>query len=270
MITGASRGLGAWCAAGYAREGARVAVLARTEQVRDPRLPGTIHDTVAQITAAGGEAVAFACNVGDADAVQRAMQAVLERFGRIDVLMNNAAVQPPGGVATIEPRHLELAFRVNVLGLHHCMRAVLPAMRRQRSGNILNISSVAAAAGSGSPYGATKRAVESLTIGLAREVAGDGIAVNALLPVGAIDTPGRLFARAARGAAGTPDPALPGPESYVEAAVLMALRAPPDGTGLVLDDAAVIARMADDATRARFAAANPATWVRAMERPRAT
>lgn len=105
IITGASRGLGQYCAVQYAREGVIVVVAARTEQVRNPDLPGTIHETARMIEEAGGESLPVVCNVGDTDSIQAMVDEVLNRYGRIDVLMNNAAVQPPGFMHTIKPRH---------------------------------------------------------------------------------------------------------------------------------------------------------------------
>ncbi|MCH7642026.1 MAG: SDR family NAD(P)-dependent oxidoreductase, partial [Chloroflexi bacterium] len=84
IVTGASRGLGQYCAVQYAREGAKVIVAARTEKERDPRLPGTIHDTVRMIEEAGGEALAVVCNVADVDSIKAMVDTVLEKYGRID------------------------------------------------------------------------------------------------------------------------------------------------------------------------------------------
>ena len=241
IITGASRGLGQYCAVGYGREGARVVVAARTEVEKDPNLPGTIHETVKLVEEAGGEAMAVVCNVADAASINAMVDAVLARFGHIDVLMNNAAVQPPGRISVIEPRHWELEFRVNVHGPFHAARAVLPAMIDRKQGNIINISSVAARGGS--HYGATKRALEAFTIGLAGEQRANGIAVNALKPVGGIDTPGLRY----RGAGTAPieiRAGLPGPENYVEAAILLAIQTPDTCTGQVYDDAEAVAALA--------------------------
>ena len=106
---------------------------------------------------------------------------MLDKWGRIDIVMTNAAVQPPGFIATIQPRHWELEFRVNVHGTFNTIRSALPAMLEQGSGNIITISSIAAHRG-GSHYGATKRAIESMSIGLANELKDKGIAVNCLRP----------------------------------------------------------------------------------------
>jgi citronellol/citronellal dehydrogenase len=264
IITGASRGLGQYCAIGYAREGARVVVAARTEAEKDPRLPGTIHETARMVEAAGGEAMPVVCDVASMDSVEAMTAAVLRRWGRIDVLMTNAAVQPAGLISTIKIKSWELEFNINVHGPFRCIRAALPAMVEQKSGSIINISSVAARGGS--HYGATKRAIEAMTIGLANEVRADGVAVNAMKPVGGIETPGLLFGRtpATRGASTPPRPGLPAPGSYVEAAVLLALATPETFTGQVFNDAELIARLADATTRERFSKENPPNWVAAM------
>ncbi len=224
IITGASRGLGQYCAVGYGREGARVVVAARTETETDPRLPGTIYDTAKMVEDAGGEAFPVVCNVADNDSVMAMTKKVLDRYGQIDILMTNAAAQPPGRIATIQIRHWELEFRVNVHGVFYCIRAALPSMIERKSGNIINVSSIGALGGS--HYGATKRAVEAMTIGLANEMRDNGIAVNCMKPVRGIDTPGVRFPRG-QGQVGGPDftpqgPRTP-PDSYVEAAILLAM-----------------------------------------------
>ncbi len=96
VITGASRGLGEYCALGFAREGAKVAVAARTVEVKDERLPGTIYSTAEVIEKAGGEALPVVCNVADVSSIEAMTKQVMDRWGRIDNLMNNAAIQPPG------------------------------------------------------------------------------------------------------------------------------------------------------------------------------
>jgi NAD(P)-dependent dehydrogenase (short-subunit alcohol dehydrogenase family) len=281
IITGASRGLGQYCAVGYAREGAKVVVAARTEVESDPRLPGTIHDTVRMCEEAGGEGLAAVCNVGDMESVEAMTQKVLDHWGRIDILMTNAAVQPAGFISTIKPKSWELEFNINVHGPFRCIRAALPAMQAQKSGAIINISSIAARGGS--HYGATKRAVEAMTIGLARELKDQGIAVNAMKPVGGIETPGLLFGRPQGAGAMAPAPGqsptarpapqayapgsrpgLPAPDSYVEAAVLLAMQTADSFTGQVYDDAQLIERLASDETKKRFRAENPPNWVQAM------
>ncbi|MFQ5380133.1 MAG: SDR family NAD(P)-dependent oxidoreductase [Dehalococcoidia bacterium] len=242
IVTGASRGLGEYTAVGLAQEGAAVVVAARTEKVQDPRLPGTIHDTVRAITAAGGRAIAVRCNVASEDDCTALAEATVSEFGRIDILVNNAGIQAPGTMGSIQPRHWELEFKVNVHGTFHCTRAVLPTMLSQRSGVIVNISSAAAdTVGSGSGhYGVSKVAVESLTRAFAVEVAPSGIAVLALKPKSAVETPGMRFAWAARGAEMPSD--LPPKDDYVEAATILCTATPSVVTGEAFTDEQVIAR----------------------------
>src|SRR5438552_3675333 len=122
IITGASRGLGQYCAVAYGREGAKVVIAARSETASE-RLPGTIYETARLVEEAGGEALSIVCNVVDQQSVEAMTHQTLERFGQIDIVMANAGIQPPGGVSTIEPRHLELEFRVNVFGAFYAIRA---------------------------------------------------------------------------------------------------------------------------------------------------
>ncbi|MFC3077066.1 SDR family NAD(P)-dependent oxidoreductase [Phenylobacterium terrae] len=263
IITGASRGLGQYCAVGYGREGAKVVVAARTENVTDERLPGTIYDTARLVEEAGGEALPLVCNVADMESVEQMVEQVLAKWGRIDVLMTNAAVQPAGFISTIKPKSWELEFNINVHGPFRCIRAALPTMQAQKSGSIINISSIAATGGS--HYGATKRAIESMTIGLARELKDQGIAVNAMKPVGAIETPGLLFGRPqSQRPGGQARPELPKPDSYVEAAVILAAATPDAITGQVLNDAQIVERYAAPELKDRFRAENPQNWVAAM------
>lgn len=220
IVTGASRGLGQAVAEAFGREGAIVVVAARTEAVKDERLPGTIHEVAGGIEAAGGRAVAVRCNVGDAESVAAMVQTVMDQFGRIDILVNNAAVQPPGRLSTIQLRHWELEFKVNVHGVFWCTRAVQEPMQAQGGGVILNVSSVAAnnmEEGRSGHYGVTKVAVEAMTRGFATELKDAGIAVNAIKPVGGVDTPGYRFARG-----GVLTAPVPGPEDFAEATVILA------------------------------------------------
>jgi citronellol/citronellal dehydrogenase len=242
IVTGASRGLGQYCAVGYGREGAVVAVAARTEEQTDPRLPGTIHHTARLVDKAGGEGFPIACNVADAASIQAMTTAVLSRYGRIDVLMNNAGILPPGGITAIPPKHWELEVKVNFNGPFHATRAVIPGMIAQRSGSIINISSTGADNLHGH-YGVIKRGLEAMTRAFADELREHNIAVNALKPVGAIETPGMNFG----GDIGEERrKALPSQDSYVEAAVLLALQTPATCTGDAMNDYAALKRLAPE------------------------
>lgn len=232
IVTGASRGLGQYCAVGYGAEGATVVVAARTDTESDPRLPGTIHSTARLVDEAGGEGFPIVCNVADPAAIQSMVETVLAKYGRIDILMNNAGILPAGGITTINPRHWDLEVKINFNGPFVASRAVLPGMMERGSGSIINISSVAADRISGH-YGAIKRGVESMTIAFANELGASGIAVNALKPVGAIETPGMNF--------GGPlseerRSMLPSKDSYVEAAIRLALATPDTCTGKCFND----------------------------------
>jgi NAD(P)-dependent dehydrogenase (short-subunit alcohol dehydrogenase family) len=262
VITGASRGLGQYCAVGYAKEGAKVVIAARTEEVRNERLPGTIYETAHLVEEAGSEALPVVCNVADYSSCEAMVKSALDKFGRIDILMTNAAVQPPGGISGMEIRHWELEFRVNVHGPFYCIRAALPAMTEQGSGNIINISSVAANRG-GSAYGATKRAIEAMTIGLAAELKDKGIAVNCLKPVGAIETPGVMFVYSGPGrrASSTMAP----PDSYVEAAILLAMQTVETKTGAVYTDAEALRALGGDEVYERYRQLNPPVWAEPIQ-----
>jgi len=262
IITGASRGLGQYCSVGFAREGAKVVVAARSTEEKNPLLPGTIYQTAHIVEEAGGEALPVVCNAADADSIAAMTEQVLSTWGRIDILMNNAAIQPPGVNSDIVPKHWELQYKVNVHGPFHCIRAVLPTMLAQGGGNIINISSGATAGFT--PYGGTKHALETMTQGLAAELKDRGIVANALKPVSAIETPGYLFAEVSRGDA-SDQPEIPPSDSYVEAAVLLAIQTPRSFTGRIHNDAEVIGLLADDGTKDRFRRLNPQNWTAIMD-----
>ena len=146
--------------------------------------------TVADLASAGHEAVAIAGDVSASRDVERMVERALARFGTIHVLVNNAGVLRPTRVIDIEEDEWDLVIRVNLKGTYLCSRAVLPTMRKQGFGRIVNISSTAGRSTStvgGAHYTASKAAVLGFTRHLAREVARDGITVNAVCP-GLIDT----------------------------------------------------------------------------------
>jgi len=262
VITGSSRGLGQFCAVGYGAEGATVVVAARSEEEKDPRLPGTIYHTAKLVEEAGGQAFPVVCNVADAESIEAMTQAVIDKYGRIDILMTNAAIQPPGGISTMQPRHWELEFKINVHGVFHCIRAALPSMVKQGSGNIINISSVAAHRGGGH-YGATKRAIEGMTIGLADEQREAGIAVNSLRPVAAIETPGWMYGRTEETIKANA-PRVSPPDSYVEAAILFAMQTPATCTGQNYTDAEAVKLLGGAESFERFKAMNAAIWAEGL------
>jgi citronellol/citronellal dehydrogenase len=198
LVTGASRGLGKDIALALAGTGASVAAAARTETAEDSRIPGSLADTVALIEDTGAAGLAVHCDVTDPEQVAAAVQATVDAFGRLDIVVNNAGILIPGAVTELQPRHWELIFRVNVHGPFNVCRAAIPHLAAARDnssggGHIINISSRAAIGpgpgpyedgrpSGGAAYGATKAALERFSQGLAVEVARDGISVNALSP----------------------------------------------------------------------------------------
>jgi len=201
LVTGASRGIGAAIAQRLAAEGAAVAVTARTLDTH-PHLPGTLQDTVATITHAGGRAVAIQADLMDATARHHVIALTEQRLGPIDILVNNAAAAFYMPFEKFSEKRFRVAIELNLRAPFDLAQQVLPGMRARRRGWILNISSATAMRPEGPPfnafakrggallYGMTKSALDRFSAGLAAEVYDDGIAVNALSPVAAVRTPG--------------------------------------------------------------------------------
>jgi len=177
LVTGASRGIGAAIARMLADNGARVVVSSR----RQDGCEAVAED----IRAAGGEAIAIACHIGDLDAIESIHRSVDEHFGRLDILVNNAATNPLFGPAIdADPAAFQKVVDVNFRGYFFMCQHGARLMRRAGRGSIINIASVTAERpmdGIGA-YGATKAAVVNLTQVYARECAEYGIRVNAILP----------------------------------------------------------------------------------------
>ena len=184
IVTGASRGLGRAIAKEYAKEGASVVICARTQSPAG--LSGTLEETESDISSAGGDVLAVNCDVTDESQVDEMVRQVVERYGRIDVLFNNAGTMVLGeSILEIDPSRWEQLMRVNVNGPYLCTRAVLPKMMEQRRGSIVNIGSRMAtdpAQGGGVLYSASKAAVHMFSLCLADEVRDYNIAVNILSP----------------------------------------------------------------------------------------
>jgi NAD(P)-dependent dehydrogenase (short-subunit alcohol dehydrogenase family) len=202
VITGSSRGIGANLARRFASEGAAVAVVARTEHTGESRFSGTIHETVASITAAGGQAVAVPADLSRPADVASIGGRVEEALGPIDILVNNAGINRLGvGIEGVELKHVRLFFEIMVQAAFALCQQVVPGMQSRRDGWILNISSKMARHPKGPPYpdwardgslahGMGKAALDRLSTGLAAETYGAGIRVNSLGPCGAIVTEG--------------------------------------------------------------------------------
>ena len=182
IVTGASRGIGAATARLLGARGYRVGVNYRTE-------PEPARELCAEIEAGGGRAIAVYADVSRADEVAQMFATVDRELGPLTALVNNAAMLGPSTrVADLDPADLERLLEVNVMGVLHCTQQALRRMSTAHGGSggaIVNVSSGASYVGEPGTavhYAATKGAVTSFTIGLAQEVMGEGVRVNAVSP----------------------------------------------------------------------------------------
>lgn len=192
IITGGSRGIGRAIAIALAKRGVSIAAAARNMSSREGT-GGSLEGTVQEIKDLGGQAEAILCDVAKEGDVDHLIQATMKRFGRIDILVNNAAFLSTGfSLLDCPVESWDLTFKVNVRGAFLCIQKALPSMIKAKKGNIINITSIAAirAPKGRIAYSASKAALDRLTYGLAQEVKEYNIAVNALCPIAMIDTPG--------------------------------------------------------------------------------
>jgi 3-oxoacyl-[acyl-carrier protein] reductase len=182
LVTGASQGIGRATARALAEAGAKVIAAARNAD--------KLTSLVAEIEAAGGEALAVPMDVGDAAQVKTGFQALLAKFGKLDILVNNAAITRDTLALRMKLEDWEAVLRTNLTGAHLCTQQALGAMLKQRSGRIINITSVVAETGNAGQanYVASKAGLIGLTRAIAVEVASRSITVNAVAP-GFISTP---------------------------------------------------------------------------------
>ena len=185
FITGASRGIGRAIALKAAADGANVVVAAKTDR-EHPKLPGTIHDAVAEIEASGGRGLAIKLDIRDETAVAAAMNTAADHFGGIDILVNNASAIYLAPTPEVPMKRFDLMFGVNVRGTFVCSQAALPWLKKADNPHILNLSPplnmepkwfaphVA--------YTMAKYGMSQCVLGMAEEFKGDGIGVNALWP----------------------------------------------------------------------------------------
>jgi 3-oxoacyl-[acyl-carrier protein] reductase len=182
LLTGASQGIGRETALALAEAGAKVAACARNEE----KLAALVNE----IVNAGGEALAVKTDVADAEQIKTGFKQVLEKFGRLDILVNNAAITRDGLAVRMKQDDWDAVIRTNLTGAHLCIQQALSTMMRARAGRIINISSVVAEMGNAGQanYVAAKAGLVGLTKAIAIEIASRGITVNAVAP-GFIATP---------------------------------------------------------------------------------
>jgi 3-oxoacyl-[acyl-carrier protein] reductase len=182
LVTGASQGIGRATSLALAEAGAKVAVAARSAE--------KLASLVAEIEAAGGQALAVPMDVADAAQVKAGFQQALAKFGRLDILVNNAAITRDTLALRMKLEDWDAVLRTNLTGAHLCIQQALGAMLKQRSGRIINLTSVVAETGNAGQanYVASKAGLIGLTRAIAIEVASRNITVNAVAP-GFIETP---------------------------------------------------------------------------------
>ena len=193
IVTAAGQGIGRACALRFAAEGARVIV----NDVRADAAAGVVRE----IAAAGGTATTFVADVGQSERVQTMVASAVERYGRLDVLVNNAAVPAFAAIETMSDELWRAVFAVTLDATFYGLRAAIPVMAKTGGGSIINTASAAGLAGSVglAAYGSAKAAVVNLTRTAALEGAARKVRVNALCP-GSIDTPPfRMFVDALPG-----------------------------------------------------------------------
>lgn len=180
VITGASSGLGADAARAYAKSGAKVALLARRVE--------KLESVAKEIKELGAEVIAVKCDVSNEESVKEAVGEVLEKFGKIDILLNNAGVAVRGDVVNLKEDEWDRSFNTNVKGIYLMSKYVIPNMQKNKYGKIVNIASINAVIGDKQDifvrhsYNASKAAVVGLTMGMATYYGKDNITVNAVGP----------------------------------------------------------------------------------------
>ncbi|MCJ0825577.1 NAD(P)-dependent oxidoreductase [Luteimonas sp. 50] len=185
FITGASRGIGLAIARRAARDGANLAIAAKSA-VANPRLPGTIHTAAADVEAAGGRALALQCDIREEDQVRAAVAATVDAFGGIDILVNNASAIWLRGTLDTPMKRFDLMQQVNARGSFLCAQACLPHLLQAPNPHILTLAPPPSLDpkwwGPHAGYTLAKMGMSFVTLGLAAEFGPQGVAVNALWP----------------------------------------------------------------------------------------
>jgi citronellol/citronellal dehydrogenase len=185
FITGASRGIGLAIALRAARDGANIAIAAKSS-VPNPKLPGTIHSAAAEIEAAGGKALPIKCDIREEDEVAAAVAATVDAFGGIDILINNASAIWLAGALDTPMKRFDLMQQVNARGSFLCAQACLPYLLKAENPHILTLAPPPSLStkwwAPHTGYTLAKMGMSFVTLGLAGEFGPKGVAVNALWP----------------------------------------------------------------------------------------
>jgi citronellol/citronellal dehydrogenase len=185
LMSGGSRGIGLAIAVRAARDGARVALIAKTAEPH-PKLPGTIYTAAEEIEAAGGEALPIVGDIRDAEAVEAAVASTVERFGGIDIVVNNASAINLAPMRDLPVKRFDLMQQINARGTFVVTRAALPHLRESSHAHVLTLSPPLSAdprwLASHSAYTLSKMGMTMITLGLAADEAEAGIGANCLWP----------------------------------------------------------------------------------------
>jgi citronellol/citronellal dehydrogenase len=185
FITGASRGIGKAIGLRAARDGANVAIAAKTAEPH-PKLPGTIYSAAEEIEAAGGKALPLLCDIRSEDQIADAVARTVEKFGGIDILVNNASAISLTGTVSTPMKRYDLMHQINTRGTFACSQACIPHLKKAGNPHILNLSPpLNMEARWFAPhvaYTMAKFGMSMCVLGMAEELRGAGIAVNALWP----------------------------------------------------------------------------------------
>jgi NAD(P)-dependent dehydrogenase (short-subunit alcohol dehydrogenase family) len=245
VISGGSRGIGLAIAVDFARLGGNVVLLAKTDQPH-PQLPGTVHTAVTEIEDAGGKAVAVVGDVRNGQDIDRAVEAAVDRFGGIDVVVNNASVLNLAPSTELSLKHFDLMQQVNVRGTFALTRACLPALVDGGGGHVLTLSPPLNFSqhwmGKHPGYMLAKYGMTLAALGFAAEYSESGISSNCLWPQSTIATAavrnllgGDAAAHRARS-----------PQIMADAATIVLTSAPGQTTGQTLIDVDVLAEAGVD------------------------
>jgi citronellol/citronellal dehydrogenase len=231
VVTGASRGIGRALALGLARAGCHVVIAAKSSTSTE-KLPGSIFTVAAEVEALGVQALPLQVDVRDAEQIESLAAKTVERFGRIDLLVNNAGALHWASLLETPAKRFDLVMGVNARAAFLCCRAVLPAMMQQRRGHIINMSpplDLSMVPGR-IAYAVSKLGMTLLSLGLAEEARPYNIAVNSLWPVTIIESQASI-----NHALGTPEMRRK-PDILVDCVLRLVQKEPAEMTGQALLD----------------------------------